>query len=318
MSKLRKEAAGEGAGGAGTPLEAALRRVTHSQSVAVPSGAVDEVVCLACESEEALALVLRHIEENAGAAAKEWRRIHGSLVLLEKMLKPGLNGESLVGRTWYEGKIQERLLILADFQWEDDPRVAGLIKRAAGTAIRAAELHMPRNGGSRPHSPAGRTDDCGVASIGGGGRDHDLRHGDDMAGTGESGGSSQQKSSELCLRKSPISPKTAHLTKQELATPAVIGRFNDPFDCIGGADDVEAAMAATRVKAANFRSLPPTLRGTQESEKPSEGTPAIAAISISANPSDTSRSFCCCCRRRDPSGAFREAPPGENEDDCLL
>lgn len=143
-----RAAAGVASGSRGphSELETALRRVTHSDCAAVPSEAVYEAVRLASESEESLALVLRHVEENIAAPPREWRRVHGAVALLERLLRPGPAAgrcsESLVGRVWYEVKVQERLKVLATFDYPEDPRVALLLRRAAVAAQAEAEKQV--------------------------------------------------------------------------------------------------------------------------------------------------------------------------------
>lgn len=93
-----------------------------------------------------MAVVLRHVEENASAPLREWRRIHGALALLERLLRPGAvagarsdaYGEDLVGRVWFEAKMEARLKELASFDYPEDKRVALLLRRAAAAAQAAA------------------------------------------------------------------------------------------------------------------------------------------------------------------------------------
>lgn len=314
-----------------TPLELALRRVTHTDCAVVPSEAIEEVVSAASETEHALALVLRHVEENACAPAKEWRRIKGSLALLEKMLRPGLNGEALVGRMWYEGKMEKRLKTLVSFHHEEDPRVAGLIKHAATATLRAAELFIPQlpeenspePGGGESGSEDACTGDGPRRNTSGDGGEHETTLGGDLAGTGGSGSakSAGRTSSELRRLNSPTE---THLSKSpdqpsspSLPSAATIGRTNsggrskDILDSKGGIDDVEAAMAATRVKIADLRiaeldAVPGVRHG-------SHGKPPVASGDATPISREESRPFCCCCRRRNSAG-----DPSENEDDHLL
>lgn len=141
---LREAAAGACSAVGDSELEAALRRVTHSDCAAVPSEALHAVINLASESEEALAVVLRHVEEHATAPKAEWRRIHGALALLERLLRTrpdpahGWSGP-LVGRIWYEAKMQDRIQALTCFEYVEDNRVALLIRRVATSVRTAAE-----------------------------------------------------------------------------------------------------------------------------------------------------------------------------------
>jgi len=138
----------------GTPLEVALRQVMHSECAAVPQESLAQVVRLAAESEESLCFVLRRIEEGAVAPPTEWRRIHGALLLLERLIrhKGGSDRSScrdsgpLVGRLWFEAKMEARLKVLVDFEFPQDRRVALLIRRAASSAQSAADSVLPADG----------------------------------------------------------------------------------------------------------------------------------------------------------------------------
>lgn len=130
-------------------LNAALRRVTHTNCAALPQEAIREAVCLACQNEDALALVLKHIEENVNAPASAWRRVHGALALLEALLKPSPSAGTrersagdLIGSAWFEAKIQDRLNALQTFQDPGDPRVGGLIRRGAASVCAAAVRYL--------------------------------------------------------------------------------------------------------------------------------------------------------------------------------
>jgi len=132
-----------------TQLNAALRRVTHTNCAALPQEAIREAVCLACQNEDALALVLKHIEENVNAPASAWRRVHGALALLEALLKPSpsagtreRSAGNLIGSAWFEAKVQDRLNALQTFQDPGDPRVGGLIRRGASSVCAAAERYL--------------------------------------------------------------------------------------------------------------------------------------------------------------------------------
>lgn len=111
----------------------------------MPLETLQEAVRLASESEDALAVVLRHIEENVSVPPQEWRRIHGSLALLARMISGGATNtynEPLIGHLWFEAKMQERLKALMLFEHPEDRRVAVLVRRAAATAQTAAERHI--------------------------------------------------------------------------------------------------------------------------------------------------------------------------------
>jgi len=138
----------------GTPLEVALRQVMHSKCAAMPQESLAQVVRLAAESEEDLCLVLRRIEEGVMAPPTEWRRIHGALLLLERLIRHKGGGDHascrdsgvLVGRLWFEAKMETRLTVLVDFEFPEDRRVAILIRRAATSAQSAAETVLPADG----------------------------------------------------------------------------------------------------------------------------------------------------------------------------
>jgi len=138
----------------GTPLEAALRQVMHSECAAVPQESLAQVVRLAAESEESLCSVLQQIEEGAVAPPAEWRKIHGALLLLERLMRHKGGGDHascrdsgpLVGRLWFAAKMETRLKVLVDFEFPQDKRVAILIRRAATSAQSAAETVLPADG----------------------------------------------------------------------------------------------------------------------------------------------------------------------------
>lgn len=122
-------------------LDALLRRI--ASCAAIPREDLDQAASLACQSEGALAILLRHIEENSAAPAAEWRRIHGALALLERLLRAkGCEKEALVGQAWYEAKMQDRLSNLEHFEFSEDPRVSGLMKRAVANVQSAAEEYL--------------------------------------------------------------------------------------------------------------------------------------------------------------------------------
>mmetsp|Transcript_118844 Transcript_118844/g.236778 ORF Transcript_118844/g.236778 Transcript_118844/m.236778 type:complete len:308 (+) Transcript_118844:133-1056(+) len=143
-----------GAACVGTPLEVALRQVMHSECAAVPQESLAQVVRLAAESEEDLCLVLRRIEEGAMAQPTEWRRIHGALVLLDRLMRHKGGGDRgscrdsgpMVNRLWFEAKMETRLKVLVDFEFPQDKRVAILIRRAATAAQSAAETVLSADG----------------------------------------------------------------------------------------------------------------------------------------------------------------------------
>lgn len=302
MGKLKEEALGVSAGRrASNPLDAALQRVTHTDCAAVPPEAIEEAISLASESEDALTVVLRHVEDNVSAPDKEWRRINGALSLLEKMLKPGLNGDCLVGRIWYESRMEERLNSLAGFQ-HDDPRIAGLIKRTASAAIRAADEHIPKESDAEYGVGRAACDSESEKACTGGHDERECLRGGDPAGTGGSGSvkaAERKHPAPVELWNSSDSAANGRATSSE---PATLGRTRSPSECAGGADDIEAAMAATRVKYA----LKTT--ATRKTSVPSPKRESAAVVSAASNsetarsPALIARNICCfCCRRRSPA-----------------
>jgi len=147
------------------PIGQLLRPITHGATVAAPE-AVAEVTRLALQNEEDLAVALRHVEENVVATPAEWRRVHGSLQLLQSFLQPESAGaddnDPLIGRIWFETKIQDRLVTLSDFDYGEDSRVSSLIRRLASNCRRLAEKNVlvdcdvlsdeDRHSSSRPES----------------------------------------------------------------------------------------------------------------------------------------------------------------------
>eukprot|EP00435_Cladocopium_sp_Y103_P035641 s529_g9.t1 len=65
------------------------------------------------------------------------RRINGALALFEA-LASSKEGAAVVGRSWFEVKMEAHLKELQNFSHDSDPRVATLIQRAAQGASRAA------------------------------------------------------------------------------------------------------------------------------------------------------------------------------------
>lgn len=212
--------------GGGSQLEVALRRVTHSDCAAIPPETLREAARLAAESEEALAVALRHIEENAAAPPQEWRRIHGALALLERLIRPqpgaGCGGggiECLVGGLWFEAKMQERLKALERFEHSGDTRVAVLIRRSAAAAQAAAERYVLTDCEAEDYlsgigaGPSGRRA-CLVDVEGG------------LAGRGAAAAEGDGEAQPLRAPASPRDPqpRTANPQDGSKVQPTVIGR----------------------------------------------------------------------------------------------
>lgn len=380
VGKLKGDLLADSAAGS-SPLDIALRNVTHTNSAAVPRGAIEEAVRLASEDEESLALALVHVENNVNAAAKDWRRINGALALLESMLRPGLNGECLVGCMWYEAKMAERLKTLSNFHYEEDTRVQGLIQRTATAAMRAAELHVSTQGASLdapPETERACASNSEKACTGGNDEGENTPT-SEQAGTGGSGTAKLGRrpsptppevrrlnsapsqpwkaSDEALVTALPSSASASHLSSDEVARSSVLSRksadegslaaiigrssadgVDDSADSgyaverqwsmgdgAGGADDVEAAMAATRIKY-GIRTAP-----APKSETPAAATsikafgnvPAAGASPPSRSPALVARNMCCCCwrgRRKTPieSTTTTELESSDAEHDGLL
>ena len=137
-AKAKVEVVARKARGETSQLEVALRRVTHTDCAAIPAEDVQSALQLILQSEDSLAKALRHIQEHVVAPSNEWRRINGALALFEA-LATSKEGSNLVGRSWFEVKMEARLKELQHFHHDEDPRVASLIHRAALGATRAAE-----------------------------------------------------------------------------------------------------------------------------------------------------------------------------------
>lgn len=125
--------------GGDAALQAVLKRVTHGNTATVPREALREVERMADLSEDALAVVLKHIEETVRVPPNEWRKIHGALKLMEQLLRSSEKESALVGKVWFEVKMLARLDELVDFKYDEDSRVALLIKRTASSVRHAAE-----------------------------------------------------------------------------------------------------------------------------------------------------------------------------------
>lgn len=287
--------------GGNAALDAALRRVTHSDCAAVPPEHVQEVVCLASESEEALAIVLRHIEEHIFAPGEEWRRIHGTLALLERMVRPpsssGAKGweeeDALVGRTWYEVKVQDRISALMCFEYSADPRVVVLMRRAANLVRAAAEQYVlsdtvetERASTTVPGSPlAGASDSAGE-------------------GCGEGPVAPLQWPAAAEVAATVIGKSGAQSPLQALP-----GRQKSPGE--GGAlEPADAADAAKKLKSTAL-SLD-ALRNPATREGAATRSPELG------KKPPTSGLRCCCCRRLRGSAAAKEGERSDEEAGLLV
>lgn len=325
-----------------TPLDLALRRVTHTDCAAVPSEAVHEVVRLASESEEALAIVLRHVEDNACAPARDWRKINGAIVLLERLINPGPAGgntpkgaqsknsrsESLVGRMWYEAKMEDRLKDLDNFHFPEDQRVATLIKRAASATLKAAESKLPVDDVTTSTDITNEirlesgTQHLGEVPAGGTNMEKMHNGGHEKAGARSSVEQSHSDQSSLAECHRRISPSQKASDESRGVSATAVGRPSLRMDR-AGTDEMEAAASAKNANLQNVASALDALRdtGTRWEAPPTppssdEEQPITKQSSKKSSPDEASYSFCCCCRRRQRPESTE--PPGDNEDDTLL
>lgn len=255
---------------AGTPLEVALRQVMHSESAAVPQESLAQVVRLAAESEASLCCVLRRIEEGAVAPPTEWRRIHGALLLLERLMrhKGGDHASCrdsgpLVGRLWFEAKMETRLKDLVDFEFPQDRRVAILIRRAATSAQSVAETALPADGIF-----------------------------EEYLSTGNCGGEQSQPATSQDVSKA------AWCNPQDGSKASIIGRPSVDKALVearpNGIDEEETARTQLKNAAAALAALaaPGTRAGA--TAKTSTAAPAQAALEAGR----MQLRWCCCLRRR--------------------
>lgn len=271
-----------------TELGNLLRRVTHTECAAVPAEALQKVVRSACESEDALAIVLRHVEANVAAHPLEWRRIHGALAILERLVRPGAgdqgsgskayDDEGLVGRVWYEAKLESKLKDLASFEHPEDRRIGTLIRRAAASAQRTAEQYF------RAEQEEHRRNDSRFIPA----ADRSL---DNSACDSSSEKHSQKQAPSTSCSSSQSSRECAE-DKGFMPAPATIGRS---------------------VYGSKLETLPPY--NFTRTDVPGEG------------PTEAKPRSCCCWRRCFPgSGATEEAPETqrsrntsyESENDMLI
>jgi len=279
-------------GTGGNPqLRAALQRVTHSDSAAVPPQTLQEAVRLAAESEESLALALRHVEENMAAPPREWRRIHGAVALLDRLMRPREGGGDeapLVGRLWFEAKAQQRLKDLVHFEHAEDTRVGLLVRRVASSAQATAERYVLAETGEEflggrdtGHSPSA-------------GRRCDLEGGADAA------------SAPAVRIEAPPSPsqlRTANPQDGSKVVPRILGRSND---------EVVAPPAKLRDAASALEALNnPVTRNPQLPERVAD-----AVLSGDDLEPQWRRWLCCRCRARQLQRTPREGQADTDNSEC--
>eukprot|EP00747_Dinoflagellata_sp_TGD_P050849 gnl/TRDRNA2_/TRDRNA2_147004_c3_seq1.p1 gnl/TRDRNA2_/TRDRNA2_147004_c3~~gnl/TRDRNA2_/TRDRNA2_147004_c3_seq1.p1 ORF type:complete len:321 (+),score=54.54 gnl/TRDRNA2_/TRDRNA2_147004_c3_seq1:53-1015(+) len=292
--------------GGSSALDAALRKVTHSECAAVPSEALHEAVRLASEGEEHLALVLRHIEENVCAPARDWRRIHGALALLDRLLKPklpeagseGLACGAPIGKVWFEAKIQERLIALKAFEYADDPRVAVVVRKAAATALASAERCLQDGSDDDEVAPLYKAADQVPEILDSASPDADAA----------AGGSAPCR----------VAPTSAPQASDLSIRPTVVG-CSFPQQAAPKAEDAaRAATAAARDvhrAAAALDALNDSNTRWSDAEKVRAGTSAPQT----GAPTEQRRSVLCCCMRRRVTSAEGDMETGEaNEGDSLI
>jgi len=252
----------------GGPLEVALRQVMHSECAAIPQESLAQVVRLAAESEESLCCVLRRIEEGAMAPPTEWRKIHGALLLLERLIRHKGGGDHtscrdsgpLVGRLWFAAKMETRLKVLVDFEFPQDKRVAILIRRAATSAQSAAETVLPADGLFEEFL--------------------------------------SETSSGILEQSQPATgknvSKAASCNPQDGSKASIIGRSSINKACPNDIDEEDSARTKLKNAASALAALavPGTRAGA--AAKTSAAAPARAALEAEQNHSR----WCCCLRRR--------------------
>lgn len=126
-------------------LERALSIVTNSSNASVSQEALGTASDLARQSDGAVALTLRHLEDGLSLPPADWRRVHGTLHLLTRLLRPVESQGPCcnpVGSIWFEAKARQRLKELTQFEYSEDQRVAVIIRRAAGNALEMAARHL--------------------------------------------------------------------------------------------------------------------------------------------------------------------------------
>lgn len=266
-------------------LSAALRSVTHSTTATVPRETLRMVERMADMNEDALAMVLRHIEENVQAPYHEWRKIHGALKLLEHLMRSSKE-TPLIGKMWFEVKILSRLEALAEFTHDEDTRVALLITRTA-TAVRlAADRTIMKDGDSPASSP--RVDsDCHHTA----GSDRGVGHGIVEQGLQ---GSEGNRSVHADAPSTSFQVIGRLLADRE---PPDLEGTNETAD--GIADDCERAM---QVIAGRRRAL-------EALERPAVSTPSSTATSGGSRAESPPRRCCQCFWRSPVRTSSGQHPP---------
>jgi len=181
-------------GKACTPLEADLRRITDAENIDAPPREVLKVVTNASHDADCRKEIMNHLREALSQTtnmARNWRRIHGGLVLLEHIVKngsPTLIEE--INKGWHFDPVQ-RVSFLANFEFADDLRVQNVIRHKAGILrkellerMRKAEFEDEEQEESPKKAEFGGADKAaGVPSRGGKGRqpgkDSDSESSDD-------------------------------------------------------------------------------------------------------------------------------------------
>lgn len=297
-----------------TALDVALQRVTHSQCAAVPTEALEEAVRLAGESEDALATVLRHVEEHATAPGREWRRVHGALALLERLMRPRPSGGHsrgpLVGRIWFDTKLQARLKTLSHFDFPEDPRVALVVRRAALTAQNTADKYL---------------DACSDEELSTAPDSRDPLDSSRSAGSAQSGDTAVEKRKATTPRQ--LTPRSPEVLPQRdsPATPSLVGR---PAPLEASTLEPPRRRQDTTAAAANaagdFRRAasaldalrePDTRQPSLKTRQPSLKASPSALATRSSWESTAEPRRCCWCLRRAGRQAVPTAEPGEADGD---
>lgn len=310
-------------------LQAALRSVTHTNTATVSREALREVERLADVNEDALAAVLKHIEENAREPPKEWRKIHGALKLLEQFLQGSEKDSSLIGRVWFEVKMLPHLNEFENFSYEADERVQLLIRRTAASVRHAAEhtilldldspSSLPTEGGaaatsrreaerreadsSSEHPPQRSDEDAGTKAF----RPERKQHRSDNEAFAQHTASKDAPS----LNDQPIGRPLADHGPSDIeeALRASRAESRGESDSSYQSGDAERALqfVAGQRRAAARGQIPSGQSGSTDSPRSPVPSLAISGGALAAPPP---RRFCCRClwQRRKASSSGSRGP----------
>jgi len=191
-------------GGAGSALEADLRRITEAESIDTPDKDTLRSIAQASHNADDRREILRHLQEClAESSGRRWRRVHGGLVLLEELLK---NGSPVLVTELSEGMHfdpVQRLTFIERFEYKEDRRVQGIVRQKA-TVLRGDLIErLQGDSGDTGASTEDRRSSA-VSSSGGGRKrptsasdkgDRYIGFGSDTGGAPGGGGSAAGPSS---------------------------------------------------------------------------------------------------------------------------